>query len=445
MADELSELVDTPIELLHVEYKAWLDLTESKARADLARHIAAISNYGGGRIVFGISDDGKTCGHAPPDFKLDHDVIASITKRYLDPAVHCDVRWTQSSLGVSHAVIVVPPHGPTPICAKSNGPETAKGKIEGIVAGAYYLRKPGPESIQITTSADWRDVIRRCALHDRSAILAAVTAALSNGNSDEIAHNPRRTLQKWAETADAEYVRRLGDREFAVPLRDCRVQLSYMVETDSPEEMPTASFVHLLRELGSEVDQHVVSGWSLFHVFDTQSLGSRWSVDPSSPVDEFVQSSLIDERRTLGFDLWRVSRGGLATVIREYWEDTPEFNLGPRMALNPKILTRTLGELVWHAAAFSARFQSPVRVHFRCEWRGLAGRRLVVPNAMPFRTRPAEVDRILTEGTWAAGALSKDVAEIVYKLAGKVARALDWDEFSVSGIVDEMSRWKQLT
>ena len=80
MSDELSELVDSPVELLHVEYKSWLDLTDKKARADLARHIAAISNYGGGKIVFGISDDGNTCGEAPPHFKLDHDIVASIAK-----------------------------------------------------------------------------------------------------------------------------------------------------------------------------------------------------------------------------------------------------------------------------------------------------------------------------------------------------------------------------
>ena len=61
MADELSELVDSPVETLHVEYKAWLDLTEHKTRADLARHIAAISNFGGGKIVFGIADDRTSC------------------------------------------------------------------------------------------------------------------------------------------------------------------------------------------------------------------------------------------------------------------------------------------------------------------------------------------------------------------------------------------------
>jgi hypothetical protein len=444
MPDELSELVDSPAELLHVEYKAWLDLEDNKARADLARHIAAISNYGGGMIVFGIADDGTTCGPAPAGFNLDHDGVASIVKKYLDPTIHCDVRLTRSKQDVSHAVIVVPPHGATPICAKANGPLSSKGKVEGIVAGAYYLRKPGPESIQIATAADWRDIIRRCALHDRSAILAALTAALSNGPTDESARkNPGHLLERWAAAADAEFLRRLDGREFEVPLRECRVQLSYMVETEAPEELPPESFIGLLREVGSDVQRHVYTGWSLFHVFDTMALAPRWISDPSAPEDEFIQSSLVEEGRTLGFDFWRVSRKGLVTTIREYWEDTPDFRLGSRVALNPKILTKMIGELVWHAASFSSRFASPVRVHFRCEWRGLAGRSLVVPNGLPFRTRPAEVDRALTEAVWPAAALSTEVAEIVSKLSSKVARALDLDGLSASKIADEMRLWRE--
>ncbi|WP_271612691.1 AlbA family DNA-binding domain-containing protein [Bradyrhizobium sp. CCBAU 21362] len=443
MPDELSELIDSPVERLHVEYKSWLDLAQPKTRADLARHIAAISNFGGGKIVFGIADDGQSCGPAPAGFELTHDTVVSITKRYLDPAVHCDVRWIQSKLGVDHPIVIVPSHGATPICAKANGPEL-KGKIEGIVAGAYYLRKPGPESAPIVTAADWRDIIRRCALHDRSTILAALSAALSTENADTSSANPRHLLEQWAASANADYLRRAGEGEYAAPIRDCRIQLSYVVETESPEEQPSSQFLNILREVAGEVDQHVASGWSLFYVFGAEPFAPRWDMDSSAPAEEFMQSSLIDATRTIGFDLWRISQTGLATAIREFWEDTPDFGFSPRVALNPRMMTRMLRELVWHAAIFAGRFAGPVRVHFRCEWRGLKGRRLVVPNAIPFRTRPAEVDTVVTETTWAAGALRTDIAEVVYRLGGKLARALDWDGLSAAGIAAEMPRWKQL-
>jgi predicted HTH transcriptional regulator len=68
LPDELSELVDSPVERLYVEYKSWINLTEHKTRADLARHIAAIANFGGGYIVFGIDNDGRSCGPIPAEF-----------------------------------------------------------------------------------------------------------------------------------------------------------------------------------------------------------------------------------------------------------------------------------------------------------------------------------------------------------------------------------------
>ena len=52
----LQELVDAPNETLGVEYKSWLDFNSNEVRADVARHIAAVANHGGGYIVFGFDD-----------------------------------------------------------------------------------------------------------------------------------------------------------------------------------------------------------------------------------------------------------------------------------------------------------------------------------------------------------------------------------------------------
>lgn len=61
MSDELSELIDAPVERLHVEYNSWIDFADTKTRANLARHTAAIANSGGGHIVLGIDDDNRSC------------------------------------------------------------------------------------------------------------------------------------------------------------------------------------------------------------------------------------------------------------------------------------------------------------------------------------------------------------------------------------------------
>lgn len=443
MADELSELVDSPEERLDVEYKAWLDLSETKHRAAIARHIAALANFGGGYIVFGINDDGQSCGPAPGGLSIDHDIVAGITRKYLEPPLHCDVRPVKAATGVEHLVIVVPPHGATPVCAKANGPEV-NGRVTAIVAGTYYLRKPGPESARIETAAEWRDVVRRCALHDRAAILAAVTAALSGGEAHGTQGRRTDLLARWSEAADRDYLEQLGGTEFVAPVRECRIQLSYRIETEADETLPEAGLIDTLRQVAAEVDQHVQSGWSIFYVFSDAKMRPRWMSDPGADGDEFLEANLITPDRELGFDLWRVSPRGFATVIREFWEDTPQFQLKPRATLNPRIMARTLGELVRHAEAFGARFGSPVRVEFRCEWRGLKGRHLFIPNAIPFMTGRAEVDHVITGGQWPIGALATDLVEIVSKLGGKVARALDWEGFTPQWVAADMKDWTKL-
>jgi predicted HTH transcriptional regulator len=54
---ERQELVNSLNETLEMEYKSWLNLSNNASRADLARHVAALANYGGGRILFGIAAD----------------------------------------------------------------------------------------------------------------------------------------------------------------------------------------------------------------------------------------------------------------------------------------------------------------------------------------------------------------------------------------------------
>src|SRR5271165_788215 len=55
--DDLTELVDHPSETQAVEYKAELDLSNNVSKAKFARHIAALSNHGGGHLVFGFNND----------------------------------------------------------------------------------------------------------------------------------------------------------------------------------------------------------------------------------------------------------------------------------------------------------------------------------------------------------------------------------------------------
>lgn len=48
MPRRLVDLIELGNENLGIEYKSWMDLSERVAAANIARHIAALANFGGG-------------------------------------------------------------------------------------------------------------------------------------------------------------------------------------------------------------------------------------------------------------------------------------------------------------------------------------------------------------------------------------------------------------
>ena len=55
---DLQDLVENPPEVLDVELKDWIDIAnDSVAKADIARHLAALANHGGGYLLFGFHDN----------------------------------------------------------------------------------------------------------------------------------------------------------------------------------------------------------------------------------------------------------------------------------------------------------------------------------------------------------------------------------------------------
>lgn len=99
-----------------------------------------------------------------------------ITAAYLQPAPHCTVgRQKPEGIDFEVPVISVPPCGTAPICTKKNGPDDERGRAQGIIKGAHYIRKAGPVSEAIASPDEWQDVIRRCVLSDKASLLGALT------------------------------------------------------------------------------------------------------------------------------------------------------------------------------------------------------------------------------------------------------------------------------
>lgn len=168
------DLVDNPIETLHVELKAWLDLTDQVVRAKIARHLAALANHGGGYLVMGIRDDRvlDEVNHPGTLTTFTSDQFTGIIDRYLTPSFHCDVLHVAPTAGGKPCVVVrVPSHGAVPICAKANGPDDGKGRSLGIRKGEHYVRVPGPKSVAADSPELWQPLVRRCVMNDRQSLL----------------------------------------------------------------------------------------------------------------------------------------------------------------------------------------------------------------------------------------------------------------------------------
>jgi hypothetical protein len=431
---ELQELVDAPNETLGVEYKSWLDLTNQEVRADIARHIAAIANHGGGYIVFGFDD--STLQYVPSPFaeKIDRDIISSIVKKYLEPTFQCDVSVVLSSAGNEHPIVTVPAHGAAPICAKTNGPMDGK-KIQGIIQGQYYLRKAGPESAPITTAAEWSQVIRRCAMHERAAILGALDAALRGGAGQQ-APADHETLKKWHEAAHAEFLNEVVNHKGCEKFARWNWQLSYSIERADEQQLSHQNVLTTLREVNSEVRELVRTGWSMFYVFDVPEISPTWQTDEATGLGEndFLECALLKDTRNgvpLHPDMWRVSPDGKATLIRTYWEDDVSWNkqLGWQSGtwLSPNLLTKALAEFARHARGLAERFDNPTNVSFRVEWNGLKDRTISDPFAPWMNNWISRADHRVTSGTWPVMKLTDGWPEIVAELAAPVMRLFTTD------------------
>jgi hypothetical protein len=427
--DELRDLLDYPHETLDVEYKSSLDLGQAEHKAALARHIAALANFGGGKIVFGFKDDMTVSSAIPTANDISRDTVASVVRRYLDPVFQCEVHMVASSAGEIHPVILVPSHGNAPICAKASGPEK-NGRPTGIVQGTYYIRKAGPCSEPIISHAEWQPVIRRCALHDRSAILSAIAGAIEPPTQED---GLEKKLESWHASTRLAFDARLASKRTPIEVGSNNIQLSYMIETDDQEHLATNHFDRTLMEISNEVRDLVTSGWSMLYIFGQNELHPYWKSDKTAGTDEdFLECSLVDQDTIGGSaDFWRASPDGKVSLIRDHWEDSPLDNRPghqPYTRLDPQLLIRSIAEIVRHARAFAGRFKSPVRIAFRCEWRGLQGRRVQSFRGYVFG-RDAKTNERSSHGVWSVLELNQHWERAVGVLAGPMARTFgleDW-------------------
>lgn len=431
LREDYKDLVNSPNETPAVEYKSWLDLSDNEARADVARHIAAIANYGGGMIVFGFNDAGLTYAGPNPHTvpPINRDTISGIVRKYLEPTFHCDVEHVQSTAGNIHPIVVIPSHGAIPICARASGPQVGT-RIKGIEIGTYYVRKPGPESAPVVNAAEWGPIIRRCALHEKASILSAVSVAL-RGETEPPARNRSAELKRWHDAAYTRFKSDVTECGASPELIRRNVQLSYLIVQPGEQRLNVDDLRHQgLLQINSEVKDRVRTGWSMFYPFTRREIEPRIMIDEASGEgqDDFVETALVRARESqhVHTDLWRVTPAGKATIIRPYWEDNPDWasqtSREPGSWFSPNLECRSVAEFVRHAQALAERFETAESVLFLCEWRGLLSRTIYEPGSYFSIEGESATDGRITTQEVPVGDLGTAWPEIVSNLVAPIVR-----------------------
>ena len=232
MRSDLLPLIREPREDLAVEYKAWLDLSQEKGKATLAKACIALANHGGGFLVLGFEEKGDSLKSIPrPDHysEITQDAINSVIRRYADPAFHCQLHVIpHPATGVDHPVIAVPNDLSVPVVSKRACQVT-------IQQHRCYIRKPGPRSEEPQTAEEWRTLLRRCVQANREDMLSAIRAIVLGNTKTEI------------ETPDSteEFER------FRVASFGRWRELAKNLSSDSPERFPRGYYQVSIQPVGA--------------------------------------------------------------------------------------------------------------------------------------------------------------------------------------------------
>ncbi len=445
---DLADLVDNPRETLDIELKSWLDLNDNVNKANVARHIAALCNHGGGYLVFGFRDDLTVDPDRPASLDAyNHDTLNAIVKRYLHPVFEVRVCEVTSSVAQRYPVVHVPGHEATPVCAVRNGPQDAKGKPQGLRSETYYIRAPGPESVPITSQQQWAPLIRRCTLNDRETLLSQISHVLQ-GRQSRVSRIEER-LSAWDQANEQRFdvlLKTAQGCSWPVSLAANHYRLSYLIQHECPN-IPINELRLLLEKINHEVRDTVYTRWSMFYPFTKPEIAATVHPEHSDGTGgDLLEANLIDNSRfsTCIPEFWRVAPDGRTSLIRGYREDKRLEDIGAW--LSPMTVLRETAELVRHARAFARHLPSVSAVHFKCEWTGLKGRRIgdFDPSIYWPPGRVATADRRITSGEWPVVKLNTDWHKVVAELGCPILNLFDLDFCSAELVAKLAPRFTKL-
>jgi hypothetical protein len=370
----LLELLRTPAEDLAFEIKEWLSLSDNTHKAKLAQAMIALANHGGGAVLIGYAEqgDGSFIPAEPRPADLSgytSDVINEISRAYLNPPVHCDVRHIAHPVtGLLFPVINVPGGHNIPIMAKRGGPQGQS----TLQAGRTYIRRVGPSSEEPQSPEEWRMLLDRCVRAGREELIDRIRLIVVGEAFARAEPTSDDELNSWIDDSHARWLSLVQELAETHPARFSQGYYRFAYQLRGHFDRPS------LRQLRDALQAAEVSfsGWSHWPVRGREDLGP-------APIDDAIECFLgrRQDAATVGpdrLDYWRVSIEGKAYSIRGFNEDSHPDLGPPGIGLDITTPTRRLADALTHASNLAQQLRIQTgQIDFDLLLSGLAGRRLV--------------------------------------------------------------------
>jgi hypothetical protein len=370
----LLELLRNPVEDLAFEIKEWLDLRDNSHKALLAQALIALANHGGGAVLIGYTeqDNGSFTPAEPRPADLSRytpDVVNEISRAYLNPAVHCDVRHiVHPDNGLLFPVINVPGGHSIPIMARRGGPQ-GQSKLQ---SGRTYIRRVGPTSEEPQSPEEWRALLDRCIRSGREELVDRIRLIVAGELIAPAEPTADQELDRWIAESAARWQELIQHLPDGHPARFSLGSYRFAYQLRGEFDRPSPRH---LRDALAEAEVRF-SGWAHWPVYNREDLRP-------APVGDMIECWLggRDDAATTSpdsLDYWRVSTAGKAYSIRGLNEDSHPDRGQPGSGLDITTPTRRLADALTHASNLAGKLgMTAGDIDFDLLWSGLAGRRLV--------------------------------------------------------------------
>lgn len=438
----LPELLTSPREALDIEIKAWLDLSETNERANLAKAIIALANHGGGYLIIGLAQqsDGQflPASDAPADLAgLSQDAVQDAIQRYVEPAIQCRTEHVDHpEHGKQLPIVVVPGGHRVPIRAKSGSPD---GKL---VKDRVYIRRPGPRSEEPQTSSEWDQLLERCLRARKEELLAGIRDLLAGEVPRVAGHGttvPDR-LEAFIRSGQQRWNHLTKDLPSGSPPRFPHGFYEAGLAIDGAFDVP--SLLKFRELLQNSLRNH--SGWPPFVIVDRPPYEPR-------PVEDAIETWIGPEEDgstevPSSSDFWRIAPAGLFYTRRGFDEDGRLKRLEPGTALSLTTPIWRIGEIILQTYYVAVALEvEEANLISRFRWKGIARRNLVslgdrhLSIGYSSIAQPAHQDEYEGAATMAVASVPTSLPEIVHEILAPLYELFGFFQLSKRAVEEELA------